>query len=533
MRIRYTIILLVSLLLYPTISKATIPDSVFIKALQKQDTSLIHQYISENPNCINATIGKKQTTPLVMSIYFRNKEITKLLIEKYHVDIELQCHELTPLMHAASIGNVEIIKLLIECGSEIDAENAEKNTAFIYASMSKRLEALQVLYKAGVGINHTNLNGFSALDYSLRNNSKEIATYLKSIGLKTFPKNISSCVDGPHFKYHENGHIESMYLKHDSVSGQTELVSKKFPLKKSRIVKTNFENENRSYLIPEKFEAEPAIYNDVKKIFAIGDIHGQHDRMIKMLKHAGVINDSLLWNFGGGHVVFIGDIFDRGEKVTEALWFIYQLEQDAEKQGGRVHLLLGNHEVMVMRNDLRYVADKYYSLTSNLNIEYRDLYTNQTVIGRWLLSKNSVVRINDVLFTHAGLSPQIYKQKLSIDTINAVMYSVLTKSENYPKDLEYLIRKSYGPTWYRGYFEESGKYKIISDEQLSEVLSYYKSATVVVGHTEFNTVRTHHNIKVISINIPLWRNDIPEQALLIKKGKYYKLSTKGKAQRIK
>ena len=45
------------------------------------------------------------------------------------------------------------------------------------------------------------------------------------------------------------------------------------------------------------------------------------------------------------------------DKVNEILWFVYDLEGQAKEKGGRVHYLLGNHEYMVLYNDLRYIHD--------------------------------------------------------------------------------------------------------------------------------------------------------------------------------
>ena len=71
-----------------------------------------------------------------------------------------------------------------------------------------------------------------------------------------------------------------------------------------------------------------------------------------------VIDTDLTWSFGDGHLVIVGDVFDRGPNVTECLWLIYRLEQEASAAGGAVHFLLGNHELMVMRGDLRYLNER-------------------------------------------------------------------------------------------------------------------------------------------------------------------------------
>ena len=88
------------------------------------------------------------------------------------------------------------------------------------------------------------------------------------------------------------------------------------------------------------YSPEKSIFNDVQNIAALSDIHGQYDLAIEILKINKVIDKNLNWNFGKGHLVIAGDIFDRGDKVNEMLWLVYKLEAQAKSKGGHVHFLL-------------------------------------------------------------------------------------------------------------------------------------------------------------------------------------------------
>ncbi len=94
-------------------------------------------------------------------------------------------------------------------------------------------------------------------------------------------------------------------------------------------------------------------------IGVITDIHGEYNIYIDLLKAAGIIDRNLNWKFGKGHLVVLGDIFDRGSMVNEVLWHLFGLEKQAEKAGGMVHVLLGNHEFLVLRKDLSFINEKY------------------------------------------------------------------------------------------------------------------------------------------------------------------------------
>ena len=84
--------------------------------------------------------------------------------------------------------------------------------------------------------------------------------------------------------------------------------------------------------------------------------------------------------------------------VTQTLWLIYHLENQAEKAGGKVHFILGNHDLMNMNNDFRYVRKKYFTNAELMNVPYIDLYKPKTELGEWLETKNIVEKIGDYVF---------------------------------------------------------------------------------------------------------------------------------------
>jgi hypothetical protein len=200
----------------------------------------------------------------------------------------------------------------------------------------------------------------------------------------------------------------------------------------------------------------------------------------------------------------LGDVFDRGARVTECLWLLYRLEQEAERAGGRVHLVLGNHEMMVMRDDLRYVHEKYTAgIVRYTGVRYHDLFGPDTELGRWLRTKPIVLRLNDLLFVHAGLAPSVAARGLDIQTLNAAFRESLDLSSVALafSDLPALLQGSTGPLWYRGYFAlGSGS---LSSEALDSVLTFYHAKAVVVGHTEIGQVTRLYEGRVFGIDVSL------------------------------
>ncbi len=88
------------------------------------------------------------------------------------------------------------------------------------------------------------------------------------------------------------------------------------------------------------------VWTGVEKIVAVGDIHGDYKAFIKILKGTELIDCKLHWTGGKTHLVQIGDVLDRGDYAKEILDLLMKLEKEAEEAGGKVHMLLGNHEEM-------------------------------------------------------------------------------------------------------------------------------------------------------------------------------------------
>lgn len=277
----------------------------------------------------------------------------------------------------------------------------------------------------------------------------------------------------------------------------------------------------------------PYIYNTEEKIFAISDIEGDFDKFIQILQRNKVINDSLNWNFQKGHLVLLGDFFDRGDDVTATLWLCYKLEAEAKKAGGQVHFILGNHEQMNLQGNIKYVQPKYKALAQKLNIPYKEFYGKNSELGRWLRSKNSIEIINNILFCHGGISPNFIKNKESIETINknilkAIEHFDISKEIN-TNDTFYKYLNMESPLWYRGYFEDWSYYKKSTQSEVDAVCNHYKVQKVIVGHTTVEEIKTHFNGKIIGINVKRHYDNTKNKpsALLIENNKFYAVNELG------
>src|ERR1044071_8605730 len=108
-------------------------------------------------------------------------------------------------------------------------------------------------------------------------------------------------------------------------------------------------------------ETSQDTFNDVRRVVAIGDIHGDYPRLLELLRTAALIDAKGAWTGGATHLVMVGDMVDRGDDSAKVLDLLMDLEPQAKKAGGRLHALIGNHEAMDMYGDLRYVTKKDFA----------------------------------------------------------------------------------------------------------------------------------------------------------------------------
>ena len=272
---------------------------------------------------------------------------------------------------------------------------------------------------------------------------------------------------------------------------------------------------------------EPCVYNKPPKILAVSDIEGNFVPFLKLLLANKVIDRYLRWTFGDGHLVIVGDCFDRGEEVMECLWLIYYLEERARKAGGYVHFLLGNHEIMNLNGDWRYIHPKY---AQSSNIPFTALYNGNYELWHWLCSKNVMEKIGDILFVHAGVSPELLQLNLSVSEINHRIRPFYNKGNQSFDDplLSTVFNGTNSPFWYRGYYvSENG----VSEEVIDATLKYFGVKTIVTGHTVVSQVTSYYNGKVINIDTDHAAGQ--SEGLLIRKSRFYRVRYKMKRERIK
>ena len=267
----------------------------------------------------------------------------------------------------------------------------------------------------------------------------------------------------------------------------------------------------------DSFQFHTDTHFTAQKIASVSDIHGSFHHF-KALLHSNEIIDELSdWCWGDGHLVIVGDVFDKGPYVTECFWLIKKLEAQANRQGGKVHLILGNHERLIMDGVTEHIGSKYKSISDKLVINYDQLYGPDTYLGRWLRTKNIIIKINNNLFTHGGISQKMVEAQLSLVDINRY-FNIWANSDhlmNYElsiRDNIQLIKSNIGPLEYRGYFDRNifnrGQSSVLTAQSVSKNLKHFKADHIIVGHTIVKEVKGLFDNKVIAINMKYPEGDI-------------------------
>lgn len=291
----------------------------------------------------------------------------------------------------------------------------------------------------------------------------------------------------------------------------------------------------------------PSVWSGVERVVSVGDLHGEYDNFVQILQSpkVGLVDENLSWIGGKAHLVQMGDVLDRGGRAKDILDLLMRLEKEAAAAGGMVHVLLGNHEeanligIALAYPDYVYV-DQFFAflpdsfkkrrensylaqrsseeqiriaaqgLDLRFDAGWRDYwekilaeckrakgldeagqsYTENFIhtYGKWLLRKNAVIKINDVIFVHAGINLQYSTRKL--EEIN----------ETYRFELKIFARRPFNPKHFNQRFQPRIVYdpqspvRIRQDEQstgqeeMDRILANLTARRMVVGHN-FNTSR--------------------------------------------
>jgi hypothetical protein len=269
----------------------------------------------------------------------------------------------------------------------------------------------------------------------------------------------------------------------------------------------------------------PASLPAVKRIIAIGDIHGDLKLAIRVLKLAKVIDRDHNWIAQPPNTVIVqvGDQVDRCRPYSgkcenpeetvddedsdlKILNFFNEIHRKATKVGGAVYSLLGNHEIMNVQGDMRYVShlglkgfaknwddSKLKESIKRAKQDRIEAFKPGSEIAKMMAcSRTSVLVVGSNIFVHAAVLEALLKEygisKLAgFDEVNAVirrwLLKVLDDGENVDR---LLVDDKLSPFWPRilgqiPHGASIGHPDCI--EYLKPVLETLHLEKMIIGHT--------------------------------------------------
>jgi hypothetical protein len=335
----------------------------------------------------------------------------------------------------------------------------------------------------------------------------------------------ATVIDGPYVLYREDL-VFVQYIEDNSgvKSVRTDSMPAASKGNINLLVNTGESGKTFSVSLKSKHTNEKAEYNGVKKMLVISDIEGNFTALRKLLQANGVIDEKFNWTFKKDHLVFVGDFVDRGKMVMEVLWLIYSLEEKAKAAGGYVHYILGNHEIMNMNGDLRYVHERYTEHAALMNRHYMQLFGADAEMGRWLATKNVAERIGNILFTHGGISSYVNEMQIPLKELNdGVRPYYRDTSFVYPDAGLEILFSDLGPFWYRGYYSGAPKAGMT---QIDSTLDFYRVRHISTGHTIIaNNISTLFDGKLFNTDVHHAKGH--SEALLVENGKFMRVNGAG------
>jgi hypothetical protein len=214
-----------------------------------------------------------------------------------------------------------------------------------------------------------------------------------------------------------------------------------------------------------------------ERVLAIGDIHGDLEAFMAILQGTGLLDEEGHWAGGDATLVQTGDFMDRGPDVRGVMDLLMRLQEESAAHGGRVEVLLANHEGMNLVDFWRDNSPADYEAFTDESSEERQAAAYDEYVkiarqrakdlderepdfsgesrriwlkehppgfvermealgpegkyGKWLRTLPAAIRIDDTIFIHAGLNPSLAESPL--EEINERIWQELRDFDAYKK----------------------------------------------------------------------------------------------------
>lgn len=234
-----------------------------------------------------------------------------------------------------------------------------------------------------------------------------------------------------------------------------------------------------------------------KRLVVVGDVHGQLEPFVAILRHAGLTDEENNWCGGRDRLLQMGDILDRGPYSRKVDDLLDRIQKQAALAGGEVIRLVGNHELEPLLSN--YVISGFSKEEAKL---MHDKLTRQVLDGEL----KAAYAYKGVLFTHAGVTRKLYRIfQLQLDdpsagniaTLINLIFRESIKHEFFKHPIFNISVSRKGPDRFGGIFWED----------LEDLVSSYPHSPLlqVVGHTQVDRIVVDREANIIPVDVGMHR----------------------------
>lgn len=234
-----------------------------------------------------------------------------------------------------------------------------------------------------------------------------------------------------------------------------------------------------------------------KRLIVVGDIHGQLEPFVKILRHANLINEQWDWCAGRDRLIQMGDVYDRGPKSREADLLLDKLQRQAANSQGEVVRLVGNHELEIMLGNFAISG-----LERPVAQEVRAKLNRQVLDGEL----RGAYAYKNFLFTHAGVTRKlfhIFQQQLedaspaNVAVLINLIFKESIRHQFFKHPIFNISVHRSGPDRFGGIFWED----------ITDLIKSFPQSPVwqVIGHTQVDHIIIDPQSRLIPVDVGMHR----------------------------
>jgi len=247
------------------------------------------------------------------------------------------------------------------------------------------------------------------------------------------------------------------------------------------------------------------------RILVIGDLHADYTKTINLFHHFKLIDKNKKWIGNNTIIVQLGDqidgygrgIYEDAEGELKILDFFDSIHAQAKIYGGAVYSIIGNHELMNVLGNFSYASKGDIKSNGGENLRKLQFAPGGTMAKRLACTRNTIIKINDIIFVHGGIIPELVKKDKAktISLVNKLMRSFFRgEIDEKHHTFKKFFKDNHSVLWDRSL----GKVKPNCID-LQHMLNDIGANHIIIGHSPQDVINSECDNKVWRVDVGLSR----------------------------